>query len=210
MAPQVLYRVCYGSPNPSVLQRSLFTIRPSVLHSHCRHKIRGCDYPCIVPAPDASVRGTLVQGLTEGDIWRLDIFEGDQYTRERVRVRVLEKIGDEQGKGNVEGEEVEAETYVWADDQQDLEEGEWDFAEFQREKIQRWIGNNEEYEGGLRPSVQALAPEACFLVQATDHCSEVDDAVRAGGKDPTGGRGANRKITEPLDSKKVDALDSAV
>lgn len=158
MAPQVLYRVCYGSPTPSALQKSFLTISPSILHSYSRHRIHECDYPCIVPSPGSSVRGTLVQGLTEGDLWRLDIFEGGQYTREKVRVRLLQEGGDEERKHNVKGGEVEAETYVWADDRQDLE-GEWDFDEFHREKMQRWIGTNEEYAGGLRLSIRGLAPD---------------------------------------------------
>ncbi|KAL8793080.1 MAG: hypothetical protein Q9195_004286 [Heterodermia aff. obscurata] len=128
--------------------------------------------------------GTL--GLTEGDLWRLDIFEGGQYTREKVRVNLLHENGDEDGKDSVEGEEVEAETYVWADDRQNLEEGEWDFAEFHREKMQRWIGTNEEY-------------------------AEVDHAIRIDGKDPTGGRGANGSITEQLNVKETDeALANAI
>ena len=105
------------------------------------------------------MRGTLVQGLTERDLWRLDIFESAQYTRKRVRVSLLQESGDEEGKDSVEGGEVEAETYVWADNPQHLEEGEWDFAEFHREKMQRWIGTNEEYTGGLRPSIQGLLPD---------------------------------------------------
>ena len=159
MAPQVLYRVCYGSPSPSTLQRSFLTISPSILHSYCRHRIRDCDYPCIVPSSGSSVRGTLVQGLTEGDLWRLDIFEGRQYTRERVRVSLLQGIGDGEGKDSVEGGDIEAETYVWADDRQDLDEGEWDFAEFHRDKMQRWIGTNHEYAGGFRLSFQGLSSD---------------------------------------------------
>ena len=153
MAPQVLYRVCYGSPNPTTLQKSLLTIRPAILHAYCRRKVRYCDYPAIIPSPGDSVRGTYVQGLTDADLWRLNIFEGDQYTREKVRIQLLEEVGDEDGKGNVEGPEVLAETYVWADEEEDLEEGEWDFAVFRREKMSRWIGGNEEYEGELRPSI---------------------------------------------------------
>lgn len=167
MAPQVLYRVCYGSPHPTAAQRSLLKIRPSILHCYCRHRIRGCDYPCIVPSATSSVRGTLVEGLTDGDLWRLDVFEGDQYTRERVRVKVLLQIGDENGDGNGEGEDIEAETYVWADDREDLEEGEWNFAEFHQEKLPRWIGGSENYEGELRSSIQGLSPLPCLPAQAT-------------------------------------------
>ena len=61
-----------------------------------------------------------MHGLTDGDIWRLDIFEGSEYERRKAKVRVLEQGGaKENGEGgmgdvsqpetaNVEGEEVEA------------------------------------------------------------------------------------------------------
>ena len=95
-----------------------------------------------------------MQGLTSGDIWRLDIFEGDEYVRRKVKVRVLETVGDEDGRGNVLGEEeVEAETYVWVAGEGLLEEGEWDFGVFQKEKIGRWVGASGEYDGELRPSI---------------------------------------------------------
>ena len=104
----------------------------------------------MIPAPNSSVRGTFVEGLTDGDLWRLDIFEGCQYTREEVRVKLLDKVGDEAGHGNVEGEEVSAKTYVWAEGLEYLENSEWDFGEFRREKLHRWSGGNEEYEGKPR------------------------------------------------------------
>ena len=163
MAPPVLHRVCHGSSTPSAFQKSLLTIRPALLPGYRRHKVRGCDYPAIMPAaesPESSagigsgecVRGTCVTGLTDGDIWRLDIFEGDEYERVGVRVRILEEVGEEDGKGNVEGEEVQVETYVWAAGRERLEEDEWDFGEFVREKMGRWVGGGE-FEGELRPSI---------------------------------------------------------
>ena len=155
MAPKVLYRVCYSASNPSPFQASLLTICPAILPAYTRRKVRFCDYPAIVPSsPGSSVRGTYVRGLTDGDIWRLDIFEGDQYSREKVKIKVLIEAGNEAGKGNVEGEEVEVETYVWAVEEEFLEEGEWDFGEFTREKMKRWIGDDKEYQGELRPSIR--------------------------------------------------------
>jgi hypothetical protein len=41
---------------------------------------------------------------------------------------------------NKEGEEVEAETYIWIAGAPRLEAEEWDFAEFAREKMKRWVG----------------------------------------------------------------------
>ena len=86
------------------------------------------------------MRGTYVRGITSHDQQRLDLFEGDQYERIRLRLNMLDE------KGN-KGKEKEAETYVWAKDPSQLEGGEWDFEEFKREKMIRWVGSDEEYEG---------------------------------------------------------------
>jgi hypothetical protein len=87
------------------------------------------------------VRGTCVEGLTQGDIWRLDIFEGTGYTRTKVKVRIL----DDQGAGT--DEELEAETYVFTDGNDRLEEKEWDFQHFVKEKLSMWTGDSKEYIG---------------------------------------------------------------
>lgn len=152
MAAQVLHRVIYGTTTPSPFQLSLLTIRPALLPHYTRHRVCDCDYPAILPSSEegACVRGTYVQGLTEGDQWRLDLFEGDQYSRVKVKPRLLKQGGEEDGDI---GEEVEAETYVWVDEETGLEEGEWDFEVFRQEKMGRWVGGSEEYEGELRPSI---------------------------------------------------------
>jgi len=157
MSEEVLYRVCYGSSTPSNFQKSLLTTQPAILHSYRRHKVRSGDYPAIIDSPDSSVRGTCVRGLTEGDIWRLDIFEGDEYERRRVKVKTLKEVGDDKGRGNVEGEEVEVETYVWIAGKGALEDGEWDLEEFRREKMHSWVGQRDDYDGELRPSVSGMS-----------------------------------------------------
>ena len=148
----MLYRVCYGSSTPTAFQKSFLKIRPAILHQHCRHRVLDRDYPAIIPSPNDSVRGTYVEGLMDGDMFRLDIFEGNEYERRKVKVRLLEVEGDEEGKGNVEGGEVEVDTYIWVAGEDQLEEGEWDFGEFRREKMHMWIDNREEYDGWLLPS----------------------------------------------------------
>jgi hypothetical protein len=156
MAPQVLHRVIWGSQTPPTpAHASLLRIRPAILHTHQRHKVKNADYPAILPTKatsNASVRGTLVEGLTDGDIWRLDIFEGSEYARRKVQVHILsqksstehgdEGMGDlsQQENDNVEGEQVEAETYIWTAGAHRLEAEEWDFAEFVRDKMKRWVG----------------------------------------------------------------------
>ncbi len=157
MSEEVLYRVCYGSSTPSNFQKSLLTTQPAILHSYRRHKVRSGDYPAIIDSPDSSVRGTYVRGLTEGDIWRLDIFEGDEYERRRVKVKTLKEVGDDKGRGNIEGEEVEVETYVWIAGKGTLENGEWDLEEFRRENMHRWVGQRDDYDGELRPSISGMS-----------------------------------------------------
>ena len=99
------------------------------------------------------MRGTYVTGLTDGDLWRLDIFEGSEYARRGVRVRILEE--GRAGEGLVEcGEEVKAQTYIWIAGAGLLEEREWDFEEFRREKMRFWVGAGEGDEGFAgRPSI---------------------------------------------------------
>ncbi|KNG46102.1 disease resistance protein Aig2 [Stemphylium lycopersici] len=210
MAPPVLHRVIWGSQTPPTpAHASLLHIRPAILRAHRRHKVKAADYPAILPVSDSStssVRGTLVEGLTDGDIWRLDIFEGYEYKRQKVKVRVLQQRGDEgskegeEGMGdlsqreedNVEGDEVEAETYIWIAGAQRLEAEEWDFAEFVRDKMKRWVGR------------EAADTDEGF--------QDVDDAVAAL-DDPTGGRGANGNISRQLNEGnkgQVKILESAV
>src|SRR5436305_7235306 len=145
MAPGILYRVIYGNPNPEPWRQKPTTVRPEILESHRRHRVKYRSYPAIVPRTGSCVRGSVVSGLTQGDIYRLDIFEGDQYVRKKVKVKVLKDVRLGQGLPNGElaehlSEEVEAETYIWKDDLSELEDQEWDFDEFRREEMKFWTG----------------------------------------------------------------------
>lgn len=110
--------------------------------------------------------GTLVSGLTDGDMHRLDIYEGVEYVRKEVSVRVIRGSGHgvggskaESGAGRTDGlqevldaagtegadeaEEVRAETYVWIAAEQELEDTEWDFETFKRDRLGWWVGADE-------------------------------------------------------------------
>ena len=103
-----------------------------------------------------------MNGLTDGDMWRLGIFEGSEYKRSKVKVRLLTQdgVGRETTPAKedildsldkcVEGEqEVETDTYIFIAGDARLEEGEWNFTEFKRDKMKRWAGvdDQEEYDG---------------------------------------------------------------
>lgn len=205
MAPGVLHRVIHGTPTPTPSQSALVSIRPALLRSFRRHRVRHADYPAILPCsdPHSSVRGSIVTGLTAADLYRLDIFEGSQYTRQVVTVNVLKDVElDELAREDAEVvEEVQAQTYVWQEGEATLEKSEWDFEEFKRDKMLAWMGMEDDE-----------------LVQTDDGFADVDRAVaeqeraaekrrkEAGyeekgngkGQDPMGGRGANGHITRQL------------
>lgn len=104
------------------------------------------DYPGITPKEGGSVRGTYVTGLTDSDMVRLDYFEGSEYSREKVAVAPLAEGKTEAAPG---APKVDTETYVYTADSSYLEEGEWDFDDFVKNKMPgRWADDkNEEYEG---------------------------------------------------------------
>lgn len=79
-----------------------------------------------------------------------------------MKPRILTQVGDGEGKGNVEGEEVLAETYVWTAGGESLEDSEWDFAEFQREKMRFWVGSEGEGEYAGRPSIIGQCGQICI------------------------------------------------
>ena len=191
MAPGVLYRVIYGNANPEPWQQKLTTVRPALLESHRRHRVKYMSYPAITPHTRSSVRGSVVTGLTQGDIFRLDIFEGDQYLRKKVKVKVLKNVGLEESIQNGESEEhaqeeVEAETYIWKDDLSELEDGEWDFEEFKRERMHYWMGESSSEESNI---------------EVDEGFADVDNAMATeNGIDHTGGRGANGTISKDLES----------
>ncbi|KAJ5836970.1 hypothetical protein N7447_002996 [Penicillium robsamsonii] len=179
MAPQILHRVIHGQANPEPWQKAMLRFQPAILHGYRRHRVQDADYPGIVAARETgtetekssspktstgtSVIGTLVSGLTDGDIYRLDRFEGSDYEKKQVTVCTLrEARGDNKHAGEGvsdenrlremldatsteadEGEEVSAVTYVYTAGKDMLEDAEWDFESFKRDKMAWWVGADE-------------------------------------------------------------------
>ncbi|KAI1075257.1 AIG2-like family-domain-containing protein [Whalleya microplaca] len=146
MAAEVFFTVCYRFSKENVaLLKSLHNFQPAILHGFCRRHVKDADYPGITPDSDHEVRGMYVTGLTDANLYHLDNFEGDEYDRVKVKVHLLAKVGDNQGRGNVEGEEVECEVYVFKDPTR-LEDHEWDFEEFRSQKMKRWTRDDYGFE----------------------------------------------------------------
>ncbi|KIX98574.1 uncharacterized protein Z520_05875 [Fonsecaea multimorphosa CBS 102226] len=203
MAPCVLHRVIHGTHTPEPWQKDLITVRPAMLQNYRRHRVRHADYPAIIPHSGSKVRGSLVTGLTQGDIYRLDIFEGSQYKRDVVKVQVLKDVeldqaAPEQDKDPEVLEEVEAQTYVWLEGETTLEPQEWDFEAFKRDKMHAWMGINEdddvEIDEGFADVDRAVAEEDSRRTEGKTQEKEVNTTKH----DPMGGRGANGHITQQL------------
>ncbi|KAH0841826.1 hypothetical protein AYO21_03195 [Fonsecaea monophora] len=204
MAPGVLHRVIHGTHTPEAWQKDLITVRPAMLQNYRRHRVKHADYPAIIPHSDSRVRGSLVTGLTQGDIYRLDIFEGSQYKRDVVKVQVLKDVELDQAAPEEDSndpevlEEVEAQTYVWLEGEETLEPQEWDFEAFKRDKMRAWMGIDEddeiEIDEGFADVDRAVA-EGDFS-QTVDKTKE--NGATTPKRDPMGGRGANGHITQQL------------
>lgn len=124
MVPDVFYSVCYGTKDVPEAYAKLHSFHPAILHGYCRRRVRYADYPGIIEDKDHQVFGTYATGLTWANMVKLDYFEGGQYERRTVTVKLLDKVGNAKGEGNVEGEERTAEVYVYRV-KRDLEEREW-------------------------------------------------------------------------------------
>ena len=156
MAPEVFYSVCYGSSDPPDAFKSLHTLTPAVLHGYCRHRVKGADYPGVIAEEGHSVRGVFATGLTDANMDKLDRFEGSEYKRENVKVKLLEKIDGE----DVEGDEKDVIAYVFLYPEF-LERVEWDFAEFRRDKLKQWArGDWQDEQGEEEPT----APPTPYVI----------------------------------------------
>ncbi|KAK0652033.1 hypothetical protein B0T16DRAFT_405243 [Cercophora newfieldiana] len=147
MVPGVFYNVCYNTSDPPKAIQDLHTFSPAILHGYCRRRVQHADYPGITEDKEHNVFGTFTTGLTRANIQRLDFFEGDAYVRRTVTVKLLDKVGDVHGHGQVEGEERSAQVYVFLE-KAELEDREWDLEEFRREKLQNWTRHGYAFEGG--------------------------------------------------------------
>ncbi|MCB1909640.1 MAG: gamma-glutamylcyclotransferase [Rhodocyclaceae bacterium] len=117
MCADIMARVC-GRTMPA---------GDALLPGHARHPVRGEDYPAIVADPAREVAGRLYSGIAAAEWERLDGFEGNQYQRVLLQVRV---------DG---GATVDAWAYLFRPQYHSLLlPGEWDFAAFLRDGRHRF------------------------------------------------------------------------
>lgn len=114
MFPQVWGQVVCARP----------AARPARLHGFERLVVRGETYPAIVECVGAWVDGVVYLDVRAGDLRRLDAFEGADYERRALPIRLLDGIGDR----------LDAQAYVWTDPSR-LESCLWDPDWFARDGL---------------------------------------------------------------------------
>ena len=143
MDPSVFFRVCYqpdGTRFSLTAARNRHQFLAATLADYCRHRVKGAPYPGIIPEKGQSVRGIYATGLTDEHMQRLDRFEGSEYDRVTVKVKLI-------GEGN-EADGVEKETSVYVFNQpDDVERGEWDFEHFCKVALPQWMRNDIFFDG---------------------------------------------------------------
>jgi hypothetical protein len=147
MAPEVFFTVCYNMARPPASLANEHSFKAAMLDDYSRRRVSGEDYPGIMPEQAHCVRGTLATGLTETNLYRLDYFEGSEYERITVKVKILKSEILSEGKTENEVEqEVDAFVYIFKNPAR-LEEREWDYDEFRRDKLRKWSRADFVFEG---------------------------------------------------------------
>lgn len=111
-----------------------FVCRPAVLFDHIRLRLRDLDYPGVVPRQDSQVEGMLVHGISEQQMLRLDMFEGEEYQRMEVEVQ---EIGSQAWSI--------CHVYIFTDQSQLLTTL-WSFEQFQLESSHKWTNQEDDTE----------------------------------------------------------------
>jgi gamma-glutamylcyclotransferase (GGCT)/AIG2-like uncharacterized protein YtfP len=97
------------------------------LKGFIRLKVKGEEYPGIIPSPDNQVTGHLYINVCSDDIEQLDSFEGELYQRSQVIV-----LSD--------GSEYKADTYIFKSKYQTLLSGkEWDAGLFKEKGLKNFL-----------------------------------------------------------------------
>lgn len=147
MALPVLYNVIYGRPQPPEHVTSHLTVRPAILKDHRRRFVRYSVYPGMTAHKGSEVAGTLVTGLTKGNLRDLHFFEGTEYAIASTKVKVLmERTAGPPGPGgeptyeNEVWKEMEALTYLYTAGEYRLDNREWSFKKYMELNMANWSG----------------------------------------------------------------------
>ncbi|KAF5523888.1 Protein AIG2 C [Colletotrichum aenigma] len=138
MEPKVFFTVTQGDGKPAQAIKDLYTFTPAVLHDYTRHRVNKADYPGMIPEKGGSVLGIYATGLTDVNVMKLDFFEGGEYEKKVVTVKVRGADGKEEDKPTT--------AYIYKRPE-NLDRREWSFEEFRKDKMHVWTRESYVFEG---------------------------------------------------------------
>uniref|UniRef100_A0A0A0LM13 Putative gamma-glutamylcyclotransferase n=1 Tax=Cucumis sativus TaxID=3659 RepID=A0A0A0LM13_CUCSA len=101
----------------------------AVLHGHQRFSVRGRVYPAILPVENERVTGKVLFGITNPELYILDMFEDVEYEKSVVEASLLDG-----------SEKITALTYVWNNNSYpDFLYGEWNFEEWKQSRMDEFV-----------------------------------------------------------------------
>jgi gamma-glutamylcyclotransferase (GGCT)/AIG2-like uncharacterized protein YtfP len=98
---------------------------PGSLEHYRRVQVKGKPYPACYYQKNASVQGYVVSIDSEAILCKLDQFESDLYKRITVPVNTIDGM-------------IEADVYIWNKAEALLNDKEWSYEEFVRDRLPHW------------------------------------------------------------------------
>ncbi|KAG0284342.1 hypothetical protein BGZ96_011277 [Linnemannia gamsii] len=139
-------KVLNAVTRPGPDSNTLFAIKATV-QGYTRFTYHNQPYPGMVLSkdPTETVEGLLVFGHTAQELYRLDQFEGPEYPRSTLPVRLSASVPSSytlngRVKGYGEGETVNAYVYLFTGPMEHLDQNRpWDYEKFKKEHVDDWM-----------------------------------------------------------------------
>ena len=120
----------YGTLRSSEITKKLtgktFETFPAVLEGYKMYCVKNCDYPAVISELGAETKGKILVNVDDPALKILSVFEGVDYEKRKVKVLCNNKYED-------------ALTFVWVKELQLLENKDWDFEGFQKNRLKFYL-----------------------------------------------------------------------
>ncbi len=121
-----VYGTLLSSEITEKLTGKTFETTHAVLEGYKMYCVKDCDYPAIVGEVGAETKGKILINVDDSALKILSVFEGDEYEKRKVKVLCSNKYED-------------ALTFVWSKELCLLENRDWDFEDFQKNRLKFYL-----------------------------------------------------------------------
>ena len=103
-----------------------FKTTPAVLSGYKKYCVKDFDYPAVIQIDDSITSGMVLENVDDYSLYVISFYEGNEYEKLKVNI-------------NLNDESKEVLVFVWVKGQELLENKEWDFHHFQKNKLKYYI-----------------------------------------------------------------------